>query len=229
MGRIKSGDIMKIFARVGLVVSVAVILANCVSISGGSKTDKEYKTNGIYETLPENTDTMRFYEQGNGFLVFNLYRTTRFKLLNGKHHELYCDIEYKVYGSPEMNRREMYLEKIKVDGKQVRYSMESLEPFEKDGKTFQTLKVRVGENEYFFDFIVETIPVSAGMDYDEIIRILGEPDEERKDVFDTWTSEYHKPDLDNRYHSSWKFIYDRYPGYVLRLDDDGNLESLGVY
>jgi hypothetical protein len=63
------------------------------------------------------------------------------------------------------------------------------------------------------------------MAYEEIIAILGEPDEEIKGVADTWR--YGSVSLNNRrYRPFWEFRYNKYLGYRLTLNENRKLENL---
>ena len=190
---------------------------------------KYNETTRIYTKIPQDTEQMRFFEYGNnlgnGFLRFNIIRPKLFMLQNSEIPSAYCFIYYREYGNSIENMGNTSINKIRINGILTNFSIENLPPFEIDGQIIRRLKATVGTKEYFFDFIVEVIPVSLGVTYNELIKIMGQPDDEMKGSFDTWkpSETFYNPDLNDRYHSYWTLRYNAYLGYEFGFNEKGIL------
>lgn len=208
------------------IAAVLITFASCAgspSASGGK--GEEFQQFHTYNSMPKDTEQWKYYKTGEGFLAFNLYKTTQYQLLGEDYPNFYCSIFYKKFGDLMDEEYTYSTRKIKIDGTMVPVTMENLEPVTKDGKTSRTLKVTVGETVYSFDGLkIETIPVSKGMSYDEVIAILGEPNDEDKGALDTYSgSNSLAVDFDDRYKEYWYLKYDKYPGCTFGFSQDRKL------
>ena len=220
------------------IITAVFMIFSCSTINVTNKQPYQYtnQASRSYTRLPRDNERMYFHEYGKGFLIFDFRRPKILMLQNSEIPYTSCSVTYRAYRSYNESREEYNINKIRIDGVLTNISRENLPNIEIDGKIIRRLKVIVGENEYYFDRNVEEIPISLGITYDEIIHILGQPDNEVKGIYDTWrigtsslATAFYRPDLNNRYHSNWILQYNIYPGYAFKFNDDGILISFDIY
>jgi hypothetical protein len=159
-----------------------------------------------------------------------LYETTRYYLQDQNYPEAYCSIFYKEYGEYLEEGSQSSIKKIKINNIMVPYSQKSLDPIVNDHGIIIPLEVIIGDKIFVFNFNVESVPISSGMSYDEIINILGQPNDERKSIYDTWSLDWPgNPDHNNRYRESWILVYKKYSGRAFFLNPNGTLERFDIY
>jgi len=178
-----------------------------------------------YTRLPPNSENQKFYEYGNGFLIFDLLEESCF-YLKGSEPKVTCLFHYKVYGEAYREFPNYFINKIKIDNVMVPFSSKQLDPVVNGNTRLVPLEVTVGDQIFVFNFNVKEVPVSLGMTYEEIIGILGQPNDEKKYATDTWSVEYRgDPDFNRRYRSYWELVYDKFLGKKLYLNQKGLLEG----
>jgi len=187
--------------------------------------NEPYNFIGSYTSLPPSTENQKFYEYGNGFLIFTLLDSSCFYLKNSE-PKVTCFIDYKEYGKSMEEHQDYFIKKIKIDNVMVPVSSKQLDPVVNGNTRVVPLEVKVGEKIFVFNFNVQEVPVSLGMTYEEIIEILGQPNDEKKSATDTWSVEYRgDPDFNRRYRSYWELVYDKFLGKKLYLNQKGILEG----
>jgi len=187
--------------------------------------NKPYDRFSSYTSLPPNSENQKFYEYGKGFLVFDLLEESCF-YLKGSKPKVTCLFHYKVYGETYREFPQDFINKIKIDNVMVPFSSKQLDPVVNGNTIVVPLEVTVGEQVFVFNFNVQEVPVSLGMSYEEIIEILGQPNDEKKYSTDTWSVEYRgDPDFNRRFRSYWELVYDKFLGKKLYLNQKGILEG----
>jgi hypothetical protein len=209
-----------------------IFIISCASTStqATKENTQEYERFKVYTAVPPDTERLRFREYGNGFLLFDLYETTRYYLQDQNYPEVYCSISYKEYGKYFEEDSQRSIKKIKINDIMVPYSEKNLDPIVNDDVVTIPLEITVGDKIFVFNFNVESVPISIGMSYDEIINILGQPNDETKNIYDTWSLDWPgDPDINNRYRESWVLDYKKYSGRAFFLSPNGVLERFDIH
>jgi hypothetical protein len=229
---VTNNAIMLIRKREKFIILMVIIISFSSCISTGTKEFSYFET---YHFIPKDTELTKYIPVEKGFVAVYIERYNYYYLENRTNYVYAPLICYKKFGEQKYELTSHTSKYININNKPTTWSREAVSPniklTEKGGYEILeyglvTFKVTVGDQSVTMTYNTELLPIKEGMTYDEVILTLGYPDEEEKGVVDTWTSKYGSADLDDRYHSYWNLIYNKYGGIKIRLTYGGKVETL---